>query len=89
MLATPMVIAKSSALTYWLWRLFRQSWIGLPNILLQTQFPECIQHDANPQNLAKQLQNILTQKDHAQAFRPSHNNLPPLDHALRTLPHRF
>lgn len=72
LLATPMVIAyKTSALTYWLWRFFRQQpWIGLPNILLQkTQFPECIQHNANPQNLAKQLQNILTQKDHPQAFK--------------------
>lgn len=62
-LEKPMVVMyKTSPLTYWLAKMFvKIPYIGLVNVVAQKQIvPECIQHDASPENIAQTLENIFT-----------------------------
>ena len=57
----PMVVAyKMSAITYMMMkRMYKPKYFSLPNILAdELLVPELLQDDVNPQNLAKQLQNV-------------------------------
>jgi lipid-A-disaccharide synthase len=61
----PMVIAYK--MSPWSWRLMRGMrylpWVGLPNILAgRYVVPEFLQDDANPENLAQALGNLLTDR---------------------------
>ncbi len=70
LLGVPMVIAyRLSPLTYWLGRLLVSiPFIGLPNIIAgRLIVKELIQHAANPEELAAEIQRLL----HDQAYRAS------------------
>lgn len=61
----PMVIAYK--MSPWSWRLMRGMrylpWVGLPNILAERYVvPEFLQDDANPENLAQALGNLLNDR---------------------------
>lgn len=65
LIGRPMVIAYK--MSPWSWRLMRGMrylpWIGLPNILARRYVvPEFLQDDANPENLAQALGNLLTDR---------------------------
>jgi lipid-A-disaccharide synthase len=72
LLNVPMVITyKLAALTYWLGRwLVNTPFIGLPNIILGKGFiKELIQHEATSENLAEEIERILTDKFYADQMR--------------------
>jgi lipid-A-disaccharide synthase len=72
LLIVPMVLAyKLSAITYWLGkRLVNTSFIGLPNIVLgKRAVKELIQHEATAENLAAEVEKILTDKAYADDMR--------------------
>lgn len=72
LLTTPMVITyKLASLTYCLGRLLVHTrFIGLPNIILGKGFiKELIQHEATGENLAKEIERILTDKSYADDMR--------------------
>ncbi len=72
LLGVPMVITyKLAALTYYLGRLLiKTPFIGLPNIVFgKAIIKELIQHEANADNLVKELSLILTDKDYADQMR--------------------
>ena len=72
LLTVPMVITyKLAALTYWLGRwLVNTPFIGLPNIILGKGFiKELIQHEATSENLAEEIERILTDKFYADQMR--------------------
>ncbi len=72
LLGVPMVITyKLAALTYYLGRLLINTpFIGLPNIVFgKAIIKELIQHEANADNLVKELSLILTDKDYADQMR--------------------
>lgn len=72
LLTVPMVISyKLSNLTYYLGRwLINTPFIGLPNIVAgKAIIKELIQHEANAQNLAAEVQRILTDTVYAEAMR--------------------
>ena len=72
LLDVPMVITyKLAALTYYLGRLLiKTPFIGLPNIVFgKAIIKELIQHEANADNLVKELSLILTDKDYADQMR--------------------
>ena len=72
LLNVPMVITyKLAALTYWLGRwLVNTPFIGLPNIILGKGFiKELIQYEATSENLAEEIQRILTDKFYADQMR--------------------
>jgi len=58
-------------LTYWLGRLLvKTPYIGLPNIMLgKLAVKELIQHDANVENLASEINTILTDQPYAERIR--------------------
>lgn len=61
---SPMVVGyKMKPLTYWLaQRLVKTDYISLPNLLANAPLvPELIQHDCNPENLARHLQVYLSE----------------------------
>ncbi len=65
LLTVPMVICyKLSPLTYWLGRLLvKTKFIGLPNIVAgQSIVQEFIQHEATAENLAAEVERILTEQ---------------------------
>jgi lipid-A-disaccharide synthase len=72
LLTVPMVITyKLAALTYWLGRwLVNTPFIGLPNIILGKGFiKELIQYEATSENLAEEIERILTDKFYADQMR--------------------
>ena len=72
LLNTPMVIAyKLSPLTYLLGKmLVNIAFIGLPNIIAGKKIvTELIQNDASPENLALEINHLLTDKNYAQTMR--------------------
>jgi lipid-A-disaccharide synthase len=72
LLGVPMVVAyKLSPSTYWLGKqLVKTPFIGLPNIILnKLTVKELIQHEANPENLAKEIYKILTDQPYAEQIR--------------------
>jgi len=74
LLTVPMVIAyKLSTLTYWVGRwLVNTPFIGLPNIIAgKSIVKELIQHEASADNLAAEVQRILTDKPYADEMRDS------------------
>jgi len=69
LLTVPMLVAyKLSAITYLLARILVDTdFIGLPNIIAgKSVVKEFIQHEATPQNLAKEVMHILNDKAYAQ-----------------------
>ncbi len=63
LMGIPTVIAyKTSTLTYSIFKhLIKIPYIGLPNIIAdRSLLPECIQNEANPQNMAGKLREFLT-----------------------------
>ena len=78
LLTVPMVITyKLAALTYWLGRwLVNTPFIGLPNIILGKGFiKELIQHEATSENLAEEIERILTDKFYADQMRDNLNQV--------------
>lgn len=78
LLNVPMVITyKLAALTYWLGRwLVNTPFIGLPNIILGKGFiKELIQHEATSENLAEEIERILTDKFYADQMRDNLNQV--------------
>ncbi len=78
LLTVPMVITyKLAALTYWLGRwLVNTPFIGLPNIILRKGFiKELIQHEATSENLAEEIERILTDKFYADQMRDNLNQV--------------
>ena len=78
LLNVPMVITyKLAALTYWLGRwLVNTPFIGLPNIILGKGFiKELIQYEATSENLAEEIERILTDKFYADQMRDSLNQV--------------
>lgn len=78
LLNVPMVITyKLAALTYWLGRwLVNTPFIGLPNIILGKGFiKELIQYEATSENLAEEIQRILTDKFYADQMRDNLNQV--------------
>jgi lipid-A-disaccharide synthase len=78
LLTVPMVITyKLAALTYWLGRwLVNTPFIGLPNIILGKGFiKELIQYEATSENLAEEIQRILTDKFYADQMRDNLNQV--------------
>lgn len=78
LLTVPMVIAyKLSSLTYWLGRwLVKTPFIGLPNIVMgKSIVKELIQHDATAENLAAEIQRILTDKVYSDKIRENLNQV--------------
>ena len=78
LLNVPMVITyKLAALTYWLGRwLVNTPFIGLPNIILRKGFiKELIQHEATSENLAEEIERILTDKFYADQMRDNLNQV--------------
>ena len=78
LLTVPMVITyKLAALTYWLGRwLVNTPFIGLPNIILRKGFiKELIQHEATSDNLAEEIERILTDKFYADQMRDNLNQV--------------
>jgi len=72
----PMVIAyKLATVTYWLGRwLVNTPFIGLPNIVLGKRIiKELIQHEATADNLAAEVNRILTDKAYADEMRANLN----------------
>ena len=72
LLGVPMVVAyKLSPSTYWLGKqLVKTPFIGLPNIVLnKLTVKELIQHEANAENLAKEIYKILTDQPYAEQIR--------------------
>lgn len=72
LLAVPMVIAyKLSPLTYLLGRLLVNiAFIGLPNIIAGKKIvTELIQHEASAENLALEINRLLTDKNYVQTLR--------------------
>lgn len=72
LLGVPMVVCyKLSPLTYWLGRLLvKTPFIGLPNIVAgEGIVKELIQHDASAENLAAEVERILTDADYASQMR--------------------
>jgi lipid-A-disaccharide synthase len=72
LLNVPMVIAyKLSPLTYLLGRLLVNiAFIGLPNIIAGKKIvTEFIQHEANPENLALEVNRLLTDKKYVKTIR--------------------
>jgi len=72
LLTVPMVITyKLASLTYWLGRwLVNTPFIGLPNIVLGKRIvKELIQHEATADNLAAEVERILTDKTYADEMR--------------------
>lgn len=72
LLNVPMVITyKLADLTYWLGRwLVNTPFIGLPNIILGKGFiKELIQYEATSENLAEEIERILTDKFYADQMR--------------------
>ena len=78
LLNVPMVITyKLAALTYWLggW-LVNTPFIGLPNIILGKGFiKELIQYEATSENLAEEIERILTDKFYADQMRDNLNQV--------------
>jgi lipid-A-disaccharide synthase len=71
LLEIPMVICyRLAAITYWLGRLLvKTPFIGLPNIILGKGFiKEFIQQQANPENLAAEINHILKDADYRAAM---------------------
>ena len=84
LLTVPMVICyKLSTITYWLGRLLvKTPFIGLPNIVAgQRIVQEFIQHDANANNLAAEIERILTDKTYQATMQ---NNLTQVKQQLGT-----
>ena len=84
LLTVPMVICyKLSTITYWLGRLLvKTPFIGLPNIVAgQRIIQEFIQHDANANNLATEIERILTDKTYQTIMQ---NNLIAVKQQLGT-----
>ena len=78
LLTVPMVITyKLAALTYWLGRwLVNTPFIGLPNIILGKGFiKELIQYEATSENLAEEIERILTDKFYADQMRDNLNQV--------------
>lgn len=78
LLNVPMVITyKLADLTYWLGRwLVNTPFIGLPNIILGKGFiKELIQHEATSENLAEEIERILTDKFYADQMRDNLNQV--------------
>ena len=78
LLNVPMVITyKLAALTYWLGRwLVNTPFIGLPNIILGKGFiKELIQYEATSENLAEEIERILTDKFYADQMRDNLNQV--------------
>ena len=78
LLTVPMVITyKLAALTYWLGRwLVNTPFIGLPNIILGKGFiKELIQHEATSENLAEEIERILTDKFYTDQMRDNLNQV--------------
>ena len=78
LLNVPMVITyKLAAFTYWLGRwLVNTPFIGLPNIILGKGFiKELIQHEATSENLAEEIERILTDKFYADQMRDNLNQV--------------
>jgi len=78
LLNVPMVITyKLAALTYWLGRwLVNTPFIGLPNIILGKGFiKELIQHEATSENLAEEIERILTDKFYVDQMRDNLNQV--------------
>ncbi len=72
LLNIPMVIVyKLSPITYLLGRLLvKTPFIGLPNIIAGHRIvKELIQHDANPDNIAEEILNLLNQADYADQIK--------------------
>lgn len=72
LLTVPMVICyKLSPLTYWLGRLLvKTKFIGLPNIVAgKSIVREFIQHEATAENLAAEIERILTDEAYCVAMR--------------------
>jgi lipid-A-disaccharide synthase len=72
LLGVPMLICyKLAAITYWLGRwLVKTPFIGLPNIVAgKSIIKEFIQHEANAENLATEMLNILTDGNYAGKMR--------------------
>lgn len=72
LLTVPMVITyKLASITYWLGRwLVNTPFIGLPNIILGKGFiKELIQHEATAENLAAEIERILTDQPYADQMR--------------------
>lgn len=72
LMGVPMAICyRLSPLSYWLaTRLVRVSWIGLPNIVAETQIVrEFIQHQATAANLAGELRRLLCDEAYAESMR--------------------
>ena len=78
LLNVPMVITyKLAAFTYWLGRwLVNTPFIGLPNIILGKGFiKELIQYEATSENLAEEIERILTDKFYADQMRDNLNQV--------------
>ena len=78
LLTVPMVITyKLAAFTYWLGRwLVNTPFIGLPNIILGKGFiKELIQYEATSENLAEEIERILTDKFYADQMRDNLNQV--------------
>ncbi|MDD1608914.1 MAG: lipid-A-disaccharide synthase [Methylococcaceae bacterium] len=72
LLTVPMVICyKLSPLTYWLGRLLvKTPFIGLPNIVAgKSIVKEFIQHEATADNLAAEVERILTDQDYRETMQ--------------------
>jgi lipid-A-disaccharide synthase len=72
LLTVPMVISyKLATVTYWLGRLLVNTpFIGLPNIIMGKRvIKELIQHEASADNLAAEVNKILTDKPYADEMR--------------------
>jgi lipid-A-disaccharide synthase len=72
LLTVPMVICyKLAPLTYWLGRLLvKTPFIGLPNIVAgQSIVKEFIQHEATADNLATEVERMLTDKVYSDTMR--------------------
>jgi lipid-A-disaccharide synthase len=78
LLTVPMVITyKLASITYWLGRwLVNTPFIGLPNIILGKGFiKELIQHEATAENLAAEIERILTDQPYADQMRVNLNHV--------------
>lgn len=67
LLGVPMVILyRTSPLTYYISRkLLKTRWIGLPNIIADENIvPECVQADASPGVLARQMERYIQSEEH-------------------------
>lgn len=82
LLNRPMVVTYAmKPLTYWLAKhLVKVDYVALPNILANTEIvPELIQHDANPENICRVVQQNLT----TQKYQTQLDNLAKTSQTLR------